>query len=167
MSDALCCSMYWLGLHNKNSNFMPELKQFGRAGKHWISSISTTPLHSLAIDHDVGRWGTYFDFFGNSSRLLPLTPSFPYLLFRHKIGLDLISGKDVNFKPSSPHIFSRMSHIWCLFTDMVPRRNCYLTKVVNLSTPSMQIWPKKSISTAWLRQRTFPKQRDLMRGSSY
>jgi len=41
---------------------MPELKQFGRAGKHWISSISTTPLHYLAIDHDVGRWGTYFDF---------------------------------------------------------------------------------------------------------
>jgi hypothetical protein len=31
----------------------------------------------------------------------------------------------------------------------------------------MQIWPKKSISTAWLRQRTVPKQMDLMRGSSY
>ena len=144
---------------------MPELKQFGRAGKHWISSISTTPLHYLAIDHDVGKWGTYFDFFLNSSRLLP--PSFPYLLLHHKIGLDFISGKGVNFKASSPHIFSRMSHICCLFTDMVPRRNCYLTKVVNLSTPSMQIWPSKSISTASLRQRTIPKQMDLMRGSSY
>ena len=63
MADALCCSMYWLGLHNKNSNFMPALKQFGRAGKHWISSISTTPLHYLTIDHDVGRWGTYFEYF--------------------------------------------------------------------------------------------------------
>jgi hypothetical protein len=79
----------------------------------------------------------------------PLTPSFPYLLLRHKIGLDFISGKGVNFKASSPHIFSRMSHICCLFTDMVPRRNFYLTKIVNLSThASMQIWPKKSISTA-------------------
>ena len=101
---------------------MPELKQFGRAGKHWISSISTTPLHYLAIDHDVGRWGAYFFY---SSRLLPLTHSFPYLLLRHKIGLDFISGKGVNFKASSPHIFSRMSHIYI-----------YLTKVVNLSTPS-------------------------------
>ena len=88
---------------------MPELKQFGRAGKHWISSISTTPLHYLAIDHDVGRWGTYFDFFLIPASCCPLTPSFPYLLLRHKIGLDFISGKGVNFKASSPHIFSRMS----------------------------------------------------------
>ena len=73
----------------------------------------------------------------------PLTPSFPYLLLCHKIILDFISGKGVNFKASSPHIFSRMSHICCHFTDMVPRRNCYLTKIVNLSTPSMQIWPNK------------------------
>ena len=144
MADALCCSMYWLGLHNKNSNFMPELKKCGRAGKLWISSISTTPLHYVTIDHDVGRWRTHFDFFGNSSRLLPLTPSFPYILLRHKIGLDFISGKGVNFKASSTHIFSRMPHICCLFTDMVPRRNCYLTKFVNLSRPSMQIWPTKS-----------------------
>ena len=122
---------------------MPELKQFGRAGKHWISSISTTPLHYLAIDHDVERWGTYFDFFEIPASCCPLNPSFPYLLLRHKIGLDFIPGKGVNFKASSPHIFSRMSHICCLFTDMVPRRNCYLTKVVNLSTPSMQIWPTK------------------------
>ena len=102
----------------KNSNFMPELKQLGRAGKHWISSISTTPLHYLAIDHDVGRWGTYLDFFEIQGGCCPLTPSFPYLLLRHKIGLDFISGKGVNFKASSPHIFSRMSHICCLFTDM-------------------------------------------------
>ena len=119
---------------------MPELKQFGRAGKHWISSISTTPLHYLAIDHDVGHILIFFEI---PAGCCPLTPSFPYLLLRHKIGLDFISGKGVNFKASSPHIFSRMSHICCLFTDMVPRRNCYLTKVVNLSTPSMQIWPKK------------------------
>ena len=78
-------------------------------------------------------------FFLNSSMLLP---PYPYLLLRHKIGLDIISGKGVNFKASSPHIFSRMSHICCIFTDMVPRSYCYLTKVVNLSTPSMQIWPK-------------------------
>ena len=98
MADALCCSMYWLGLHNKNSNFIQELKQFGRAGKHWISSISTTPLHYLAIDHDVGRWGTYFEFFEIPAGCCPLTPSFSYLLLRHKIGLDFISGKSVNFK---------------------------------------------------------------------
>ena len=42
---------------------MLELKQFGRAGKHWVSSISTTPLHYLALDHDVGRWGDIFLFF--------------------------------------------------------------------------------------------------------
>ena len=67
---------------------MPELKQFGRAGKHWISSISTTPLHYLAIDHDVGRWGTYFLLlkFQQVAAPLPL------------LGLDFISGKDVNFK---------------------------------------------------------------------
>ena len=115
---------------------MPELKQFGRAGKHWISSISNTPLHYLAIEHAVGRWGEHiWIFFEIPAGCCPLTPSFPYLLLCHKIGLDFISGKGVNFKASSPHIFSRMSHIFfCLFTYMVPRRNCYLTKVVNLST---------------------------------
>ena len=119
-------------------------KQFGRAAKHWISSISTTPLHYLAIDHDVGRWGTCLDFLEIPAGCCPLIPSFPYLLLRHKIGLDFISGKGGNFKASSPHIFSRMSHICCLFTDMVPQRNCYLTKVVNLSISSMQIWPQKN-----------------------
>ena len=86
--------------------------------------------------------GHIFNFYEISAGCCPLTPSFPYLLLRHKIGLDFISGKGVNFKASSPHIFSRMSHISCLYTDMVHRINCYLTKVVNLSTPSMEIWPK-------------------------
>ena len=112
---------------------MPELKQFGRAGKHWISSISTTPLHYLAIDHDMGRWGYILNFFEIPAGCFPLTLSFPHLLLHHKIDLDFIYGKGVNFKASSPHIFNRMSHICCLFTDMVPGRNCYLTKVVNLS----------------------------------
>ena len=94
---------------------MPELKQFGRAGKHWISSISTTPLNYLAIDYDVGRWGgTYFDFFGNSSRLLPLTPSFPYLLLHHKIGLDFISGKMLILKQAH-HISSAECLIFVCF----------------------------------------------------
>ena len=124
---------------------MPELKQFGRDGKHWISSISTTPLHYLAIDYDVGRWGTYLDFFGNSSRLLPPSLSFPYLLLHHKIDLDFIFGKGVNFKASSPHIFSRMSQFSCLFTDIVPQRNCYLTNVVNLSTLNADLANKINI----------------------
>ena len=124
---------------------MPELKQFGRAGKHWISSISTTPLHYLAIDYDVGRWGTYFDFFEIPAGCCALTPSFPYLLLHHKIGLDFIFGKGVNFKASSPQIFSRMSHICCLFTDIVPRRNCYLNKVVNLSTLNADLAKKINI----------------------
>ena len=51
---------------------MPELKQFVRAGKQWISSVSTTPLHYLAIEHDVGRWGTYLDFFEIPAGSCPL-----------------------------------------------------------------------------------------------
>ena len=58
--------------------------------------------------------GTYFDFFGNSSRLLPLTPSFPYLLLHHKIGLDFISGKVLILKQAH-HISSAECLIFVVF----------------------------------------------------
>jgi hypothetical protein len=96
---------------------MPELKQFGRAGKHWISSISPTPLHYLAIDHDVGRWGIYFDCFEIPAGGFPLNPAFPYLLQPHKIGLDLISGKGVNLKQAH-HISSAECLIFVVFLQI-------------------------------------------------
>ena len=169
MADALCCSMYWLGVHNKtviSCRNWNKLEGLESTGSQALAPLHFTISWYIMLWEDGGHVLIFF--FEIPAGWCPLTLSFPYLLLRHKIGLDFISGKGVNFlKASSPHIFSRMSHICCLFTDTVPRRNFYLTKVVNFSIPSMQIWLKKSISTAWLRQRTIPKQMDLMRGSSY
>ena len=141
MADGLCCSMYWLGLHNKNSTFHARTETIW---KGWKALDLKRQHHSTSLSHDRSWCGKVGDIFWIYSEIpagcRPLTPSFPYLLLRHKIGLDFISGKVLILKQAH-HISS--AECLFFFTDMVPRRNCYLTKVVNLSTPSMQIWPKK------------------------
>ena len=108
---------------------MPEMKQLGRAGKHCISSISTTPLHYLTIDHYVGRWGMYLEIVEISAWCCPLTPSFPYLLLRHKIGLHFISWlqwmnleKVLTESKFTIYLQQNVSQLLCLYRYGAPKK---------------------------------------------